>query len=126
MGGRGTFAAGRSVPYEYRTVGTVGGIKVLEGVGGKHGLPEEAHSSNAYIQLNGDGTVRTIRFYDSRHRLRYEIAFHREQSIDPSNKPVLHYHVYDMTGERPWHGPARKATKAMRRRYGRYFGRSWS
>lgn len=126
MGGRGTYASGNMVPYTYRTTMKIGGIKVLEGIGGTHGLPEEAHSSNAYIQLNKDGTVRTMRFYDSQHRLRYEIAYHRERNLDPSGKPVLHYHVYDIIGKGKWHGEARKATKAMRKRYGKYFGRSWS
>ena len=59
MGGRGTFASGNTVPYTYNTVGKIGGIKVLKGVQGKHGLPEEAHSSNAYISLHPNGSVRT-------------------------------------------------------------------
>ena len=124
MGGRGTYASGNNVPYTYETLTKIDGIKVLVGLDGKHGLPEEAHKSNAYIQLNSDGSVRMIRFYDSQHRLRYEIAYHRERNIDPSGKPVLHYHVYDITGAAKWHGKARKATKAMRKRYGRLFGRS--
>ena len=45
MGGRGTFAVGNKVPYSYETVGTIDGVKVLQGTSGKHGLPEEAHSS---------------------------------------------------------------------------------
>ena len=130
MGGRGTFAAGKQVPYSFQTVGwiEVGNqrIKVLQGLDGRsHKLPEEAHSSYAYALLNRDGTLRTLRFYDSQHRLRYEIAKHRERNIDPSGLPVLHYHVYDITGKDAWHGTARKVTKAMRRRYGNLFERSW-
>ena len=59
MGGRGTFASGNTVPYTYNTVGKIGGVKVLKGMQGKHGLPEEAHSSNAYISLHPNGSVRT-------------------------------------------------------------------
>lgn len=125
MGGRGTYASGNNVPYEWRTDMKIDGIKVLVGINGQHKLPEEAHSSNAYARLNPDGTLRELRFYDSQHRLRYEIAYHPERNVDPSNKPVLHYHVYDVTGMRRWHGPAVKATRAMRKRYGKYFGRSW-
>ena len=41
MGGRGTYALGNNVPFSYRTVDTIHGVKVLEGVSGKHSLPEE-------------------------------------------------------------------------------------
>jgi len=127
MGGRGTYAAGNNVPYTYETVGKVHGVKVLRGIGGKHGLPEEAHSSNAYLQLNRDGTARTLRFYDDQHNLRWELAMHRERSIDPRNEPVLHYHLYDPKGMgKDWRGPAVKATKAMKKRWGKFFGRSWA
>ena len=39
MGGRGTFAAGKIVPYTYETVGKIHDIKILKGTNGKHGLP---------------------------------------------------------------------------------------
>ena len=55
MGGRGTFAAGNSVPYSYKTVGFIEGVKVLERINGKHALPESSHSSDAYIKLKPDG-----------------------------------------------------------------------
>ena len=45
MGGRGTFAAGKTVAYTYQTVDKIEGVKVLVGMNGKHSLPEEAHSS---------------------------------------------------------------------------------
>jgi hypothetical protein len=95
MGGRGTFASGRAVAYTYETVDKIEGVKVLTGIDGKHGLPEEAHSSRAYIKLKPDGTFHEIRFYDKDHYLRYEIAYHPEPSLDPSRKPVLHFHKYD-------------------------------
>ena len=64
MGGRGTFAVGNAVPYVYETTGTIEGVKVLQGVNGKHGLPEESHSSRAYIKLKPDGTFHEMRIYD--------------------------------------------------------------
>lgn len=52
MGGRGTYAAENNVAYTYETIGKIAGVKVLSGLNGKHGLPEEAHSSRAYIKLS--------------------------------------------------------------------------
>ena len=72
MGGRGTFAAGNPVPYSYQTVDTIEGIKVLEGIAGKHGLPESAHSSNAC----------EMRFYDKNRVLYLEIGYHPEKNWD--------------------------------------------
>ena len=66
MGGRGTFASGISVAYTYATIDTIEGIKVLGKIDPtKSGsLPEEAHSSNAYIQLDKEGVFRRMRFYN--------------------------------------------------------------
>jgi len=126
MGGRGTYSAGMQAAFTYKTIGRVHGIKILQGMDGKHGLPEEAHSSYAYASLNHDGTVRTLRFYDKGHNLRFEIAYHGERSLDASNKPVLHYHVYNPNVHgKEWHTGAIKATKAMRKRYGKYFKGVW-
>ncbi len=96
MGGRGTFAAGNPVPYGYQTVGTIEGVKVLAGVGGKHGLPEESHSSSAYIKLKPDGTFHEMRIYDNDHYLTKEIAYHPEPSLNGGNRHenVLHIHEY--------------------------------
>ena len=54
----------------------------------------ESHSSDMYIRLNPDGTFRVLRVYSKDHLVRLEIAYHKEGNIDPSQKPVLHYHVY--------------------------------
>lgn len=96
MGGRGTFAAGNPVPYIYETIGTIGGIKVLQGVNGKHGLPEESHSSRVYIKLKPDGTFHEMRIYDKDHYLVKEIAYHPEPSLNNGNRSenVLHIHEY--------------------------------
>ena len=118
MGGRGTFAAGNNVAYRYKTVGKIEGVKVLEGINNAHKLPEEAHSSLAYIRLKPDGTFHEIRFYDKNHFLTFEIAYHPEKNLDPSQKPVLHYHVYDKNFKR---SSAKRATKAMKKRYKKFF-----
>ena len=96
MGGRGTFAAGNPVPYSYQTVDTIEGVKVLVGVNGKHGLPEEAHSSSAYIKLKPDGTFHEMRIYDKDHYLVKEIAYHPEPALNGENRRdnVLHIHEY--------------------------------
>lgn len=96
MGGRGTFASGNTVQYSYETVGIIEGVKVLAGIGGKHGLPEEAHSSNAYIKLKPDGTFHEMRFYDKDHYLVKEIAYHPEPNLNNGNRSenILHIHEY--------------------------------
>ena len=117
MGGRGTFAIGNTVSYTYETIGFIEGIKVLSGLNGKHGLPEEAHSSHAYIKLKKDGTFHEMRVYDKDHYLRFEIAYHPEPSLDKSRKPVLHYHVYDRNFHR---SSAMKMSNAMKKHFKKY------
>lgn len=117
MGGRGTFARGINVAYNYQTSGFIEGIKVLTGLNGKHNLPEEAHSSSAYIRLNPDGTFREMRFYDKDHYFTLEIAYHREPNLGPSGKPILHYHTYDRNFNRTTH----RMPKAMRKHFMKYF-----
>lgn len=94
MGGRGTFASGNPAPYTYETVGTIDGVKVLRGIGDKHDLPVEAHSSGAYIQLYPDRNFKMLRLFDSEHYLVKEIAYHPESTLDKSRKPILHIHEY--------------------------------
>jgi hypothetical protein len=127
MGGRGTFAAGNAVAYSYQTIGTIYGVKVLAGINGKHGLPESAHSSDAYIKLNHDGTFREMRFYGKDHVLQMEIAYHPEESLTGNrHEPVLHYHLYDSRFSINKSGSfsrteARPVTDAMKRKYRKYF-----
>ena len=94
MGGRGTYAAGNNVPYTYETVGKIEGVKVLQGLNGKHDLPVEAHSSEAYIQLYPDGNFKMLRFFDKEHYLTFEVGYHPETELDKSRKPILHFHEY--------------------------------
>ena len=126
MGGRGTFAAGNPVPYTYKTVGFINGVKVLEGISGKHSLPESAHSSYAYIKLKPDGTFHEMRFYDKNHVLYLEIGYHPEPNLTGDrSKAVLHYHVYNPLFsttklEGRYRGTAIRATKAMRKHFARF------
>ena len=127
MGGRGTFAAGNFVAYSYETIDKIEGVKVLQGIGGKHGLPESAHSSEAYIKLKPDGTFHKICFYDTNHCLYLEIGYHSEKSLTGNNhEPVLHYHTYNNSfsltkvddGGR---SDAILLTQEMKERYKRFF-----
>lgn len=113
MGGRGTFAVGNTVPYRYKTIGTMEGVKVLQGISGKHGLPESSHSSVAYLKLNPDGTFNMIRIYDRSHNLRLEIAYHSEQSIAKGKPKVLHYHVYGKEFSQKTKSPFERTTKVL-------------
>ena len=105
MGGRGTFAAGNSVAYIYKTVGMIEGVKVLEGIGNQHSLPAEAHSSEAYIKLKPDGTFHEMRIYDKDHYLIKEIAYHPTPELNNGNRKdnILHIHEYqrDNFDDRP-------------------------
>ena len=120
MGGRGTYAAGNNVAYTYEKVGEIEGVKILQGLGKKHDLPAEAHSSSAYIQLYPDGNFRMIRFFDKQHYMTAEIAYHPESDLDSSRKPILHIHEYnrdDFDNRKP-----RLLTQSEYDKYKKYFG----
>ncbi len=121
MGGRGTFAAGNIVAYTFATVDMIEGVKVLKGINGKHGLPEEAHSSLAYIALKPDGTFHEMRIYDKEHYLVKEIAYHPEPKLNAGNRTenVLHVHDYkrDNFKDREPH----RITKEEYSKYKKYF-----
>ena len=121
MGGRGTFAAGKPTEFTYRAVGEIEGVKVLEGLNGKHGLPEEAHDSKAYIKLKPDGTFHEMRIYDKNHYLIKEIAYHPEPSLNGGNRAdnILHIHEYKRDNFKD--RTPRLLTSAEIRRYRKYF-----
>jgi hypothetical protein len=116
MGGRGTFAAGRNVAYQYETSATIEGVKVLRGLNGKHSLPEESHSSTAYIKLKSNQTFHEIRIYGKDHYLIMEIAYHPEPKLGKGN--VLHYHTYDKNFKR---SNAKPLTAELYQKYKKYF-----
>lgn len=112
MGGRGTFAKGSNVPFTYKTIGQLYEAKILQGIGGMHGLPEETHSSGAYIALNHDGSTRQLRLY----------ADDLTACLDIDNSPhqgkkYLHAHDY-VNGERQY---ARSLTQEELNKYKKYF-----
>lgn len=94
MGGRHTYAFGNDVPFKWETVGFFQGYKILKGKDGIHKLPEEAHSSEAYVQLYPDGNLQMIRFYDKDKFLTVEIGFHPEPELTGHHDYVYHIHEY--------------------------------
>ena len=120
MGGRGTFAAGNNVAYTYQTVDKIEGVKVLEGLGGKHGLPAEAHSSTAYIKLKPDGTFHEMRIYDKDHYLVKEIAYHPEPNLNGGNRSENILHVHEYKRDNFHDRPARLPTPEEFRMYKKY------
>lgn len=119
MGGRGTFASGKQVPFTYKTVGYIEDAKILEGISSRyHSLPEESHSSNKYIKLDHDGSFKELRIYGKDHYLQLEIGYHKEKNIQGGkNQKVLHYHTYDKSFNR---SEAKPITKEMYEKYKKY------
>lgn len=118
MGGRGSFASGKSVAYTYETVGKIANTKILEKADkSKSGaLPEEAHSSSAYIQLDRNGVFRRIRFYNESHLPVLELDYHIEKGLSKHGEPVLHIHEYSKPGIDN-RLPARTATPSEIKKY---------
>lgn len=111
MGGRGTFAVNKKVDFTYKTIGEIEGVKVLEGINGKHGLPEESHSSMSYIKLSGD-ILKQYREFNSDHTPKLDIDYSIHQG-----KKTLHAHDYT-DGVRQ---PARKLTIKEIKKYAKFF-----
>ncbi len=126
MGGRGTYAAGNHVAYQYETIGYVEGVKVLQLIDKNktQKLPEESQSSNAYIKLNKDGSFCQYREFNDKHELVLEIGYHPEEIVTYTKTkiPVLHIHEYhpDKSGKE-WRDKARKLTKEEFSKYKKYF-----
>lgn len=113
MGGRGTFAIGNIVPYSYKTIGKIGNHKIVEGINGKHGLPEESHTSSSYVKVYDNGKVKQIRLYNKDHTTRTDIEYSVHQG-----KKFLHAHDYS-NGKR---SKARDLTIVERKKYNKLFG----
>ena len=120
MGGRGTFAINNPVPYSYETVGKIDGVKVLQKLDKKSsiGLPEEAHSSTAYILKYSNGNFKQMRFYNNDHTAKYDIDYHYEPKLGSRTEPIYHIHEYK-NGVRDKIG--RKLTKSEYNKYKKYF-----
>ncbi len=113
MGGRGTFAAGNAVPYTYKTIGLIEGVKVLEGLNGKHGLPEEAHSSTSYIRLYNNDEIKQLRLYNKDLTAKTDIEYSVHQG-----KLSFHAHDY-VNGIRQ---PARSLTEKEKKEVLKFWG----
>lgn len=120
MGGRGTFASGNTVPYTYETVGKVDGVKVLQKIDKKAsiGLPEEAHSSSAYILNYSNGNFKQLRFYNDDHTAKFDLDYHYEPKLGGRSEPVYHIHEYK-NGVRDKIG--RTLTKSEYEKYKKFF-----
>ena len=107
MGGRGTFSAGKSVLYTYKTVGFVDGIKIINPIDTTKALklPEESHKSTGYVLYDKDGVFHQYREYNENHEVILEIGYHHEKSLGKGD--VLHAHVHTIPGV-DYHQTARK------------------
>ncbi len=119
MGGRGSFASGNNVPFRYETVGKISGVKVLKGINGKLGLPEESHASKSYILVHPDGAFKQYREFNPDHTANFDIDFHPEYKISGHYKPIYHIHFY-LNGVRDKVG--RRLTFEEYNKYKKYFG----
>jgi hypothetical protein len=118
MGGRGTFAVGNNVGYQYKTVDKIEDVKVLQGNIYYKGLPAEAHSSSSYIQLYSDGTFKQYREFNADHTAKFDIDYHSEFAITGNYNKVYHIHFYH-NGNRDVVG--RTLTKDEYEKYKKYF-----
>lgn len=98
MGGRGTYALGKNVAYTYKTVGKIGNVKILQPIDARKSLklPEESHSSGAYVLLDKEGVFHQYREYNAEHRVVVEIGYHNESSLGKGD--VLHIHIHQRPG----------------------------
>ena len=103
---------------EYTTVHiSDSGVKILKGIGTNHSLPDYAHTPNSiYAKVRDDGSLHSMRFYDSEGWPIIEIAYHPERDLDPSGKRIIHYHTYhNLTRD-----DADYLTKEMKEKYSKY------
>ena len=98
MGGRGTFAIGNNVAYNYKTIGKIDGVKIVEPIDKTKALklPEESHSSLGYVLYDKDGVFHQYREYNEKHEVVLEIGYHYEKSLGKGD--VLHVHIHTQPG----------------------------
>ena len=100
--------------YAWRTVDVIAGVKALENENGHPWLPDIAGSSRAYVLYDSQGQFLQLIEYDENHMPIRQVAIHPELSLDPSGKPIAHYHDMCWPYRR---GIAKPLTKAMVRKY---------
>lgn len=87
---------GQELPTAYEEIVNLENINSEKNIEFFLTLPEEAHSSGAYIKLKPDGTFHEMRIYDKEHYLTHEIAYHPEPRITGNRHDnVLHIHTYN-------------------------------
>ncbi|MFR0558363.1 hypothetical protein PSRA_0098 [Pseudoscardovia radai] len=123
MGGRGTYSTGQEPEQKYHAVGEIDGVKILEPIDGKQWrLPEENHSSTAYILLHPDGTFKRYREYNEDHTAKFDIDYHPEdKALGTGKRPILHIHEYHMKKGTLVREPARFMTEEEYTTYKRFF-----
>lgn len=120
MGGRGAYTKGKANGYTYETVGMIEDVKILRGLGLLHNLPEETHSSKAYIKVDGQGNFVRYREYNADKTSHFDIDYHNEPKITGNRtEKVFHIHFYNQNGERDAVG--RRLTPEEMDRYKKYF-----
>lgn len=67
MGGTKDFVEKRI--FEYKSIGTVGGFKIIEGVDNRHNLPNFSNTSTGYVKLSNN-VPHTIRLYKNRKKFK--------------------------------------------------------
>ena len=108
---------------EYTTSKMVHDAKVLTGNGGKHSLPDYAHSPNSkYIKENKDGTFRELRDYDGKGYPIIEIGYHVEPNLTGNRQDkVLHFHTFNASLVRTMGGKLSSAEYAdIYKKYKKY------
>lgn len=100
--------------YAWRTVDVIAGVKVLENENGHPWLPDIAGSSRAHVLYDAQGRFLQLIEYDENHMPVRQIAVHPEPLLDPSGRPVAHYHDMCWPYRR---GLAKPLSKAMARKY---------
>lgn len=122
MGGKGTYAIGNNVPYTYKTVDKIEGVKVLEPMNSKRSfnMPPEAHSSNSYILLDKGGVFHQYTEYNKDHLPVFEIGYHFEKGMSKQGEHVFHVHEYPIPGIEN-RQPARNITPQEYEKYKKFF-----
>ena len=124
MSSRGAVTAnGHVTTDEYTTSKMVHDAKVLTGNGGKHSLPDYAHSPNSkYIKENKDGTFRELRDYDGKGTPIIEIGYHVEPNLTGNRiEKVLHFHAFKEDLDRAMVGKLSSAEHSdIYRKYKKY------
>lgn len=95
MGGRGASSGGRSgrAPKGYRTVGRMGGIKVIRNRLTGKGLPRESSTANAnYMGTDSAGKVNQLRLYDNKRKVKKDIDWTHSFEGKPSG--TVHSHTW--------------------------------